>query len=103
LDKATSWSARLPARDSSMSLLEGGGGGRRLALAGRRLGTRCVLVHELVGRGYAAGARGPMPALSDGVTPRALYLTGSSRLWMARKRLLLLRNGGQVGRRGRHS
>ena len=49
-DKATSWVARLPARDSSLSLLEGGGGGRRLALAGRRLGTRCIPVHELVGR-----------------------------------------------------
>ena len=29
----------------------GGGGGRRLALAGRRPVTRCVPVHELVGRG----------------------------------------------------
>ena len=52
LDKATSWLAkRLPARDSPLSLLEGGGGGRRLALAGRRLLTRRVPVHELAGRG----------------------------------------------------
>ena len=37
LDKATSWLAtRLLAHDSPLSLLEGGGGGRRLALAGRR-------------------------------------------------------------------
>jgi hypothetical protein len=58
-DKATSWLAmRLPARDSSLSLLEGGGGGRRLALAGRRPRTRCVLVHELVGqRGWLLGGR----------------------------------------------
>ena len=40
-----------PARRPSLSLLERGGGGRRLALAGRRLPTRCVLVHELAGRG----------------------------------------------------
>ena len=50
-DKATSALARLPALDSPLSLLEGGGGGRRLALAGRRLATRCVSVHELAGRG----------------------------------------------------
>ena len=43
--------ARPPARRPSLSLLERGGGGRRLALAGRRLLTRCVLVHELAGRG----------------------------------------------------
>ena len=50
-DKATSWLARMPARESSLLLLEEGGGGRRLALAGRRPGTRSVLVNELVGRG----------------------------------------------------
>ena len=50
-DKATSWLARMPARESSLSLLEGGGGGRRLALAGRRPRTRCVLVNKLVGWG----------------------------------------------------
>ena len=48
LDKAASWLARLPARESPLSMLEGGGGGCRLALAGRRLVTRCVPVHELV-------------------------------------------------------
>ena len=50
-DKATSWLARMPARESSLSLLEGGGGGRRLALAGRRPRTRCVLVNKLAGWG----------------------------------------------------
>jgi hypothetical protein len=50
-DKATSWLARMPVSDSPLSLLEGCGGGRRLALAGRRLLTRCVPVHELAGRG----------------------------------------------------
>jgi hypothetical protein len=49
-DKATSWLARVPASDSPQSLMEGGGGGRRLALAGRRLLTRRVPVHELAGR-----------------------------------------------------
>ena len=41
--------------------------------------------------------------MSDGVTLRALYLTETGRLWMVRKRLLLLRSGGQVGRRDRRS
>ena len=45
-DKAMSALARLLARKSSLSLLVGGGGGRRLALAGRRLATRCVMVDE---------------------------------------------------------
>jgi hypothetical protein len=51
VDKATSGLARSPARDLSLSLLVGGGGGRRLALAGRRPATRCVLVLELAGWG----------------------------------------------------
>ena len=51
IDKVASSLARLPASDSSLSMLKGGGGGRRLALAGRWPVTRCVLVHELVGRG----------------------------------------------------
>ena len=50
-DKVTSLLATLSTSDSPLSLLEGGGGGRRLALAGRRLKTHCVLVHELVGLG----------------------------------------------------
>jgi hypothetical protein len=51
-DKATSALARLPVREPSLPLLVGGGGGRRLALAGRRLPTRCVvLVDEQGGRG----------------------------------------------------
>jgi hypothetical protein len=50
LDKATSWLAMLAASDSSRSLLEAGGGGRRLALVGRRA-TASSPVHELVGRG----------------------------------------------------
>ena len=49
VDKATSMLARLLASESPLSMLEGGGGGRRLALAGRRLETPCVLVNELVG------------------------------------------------------
>jgi hypothetical protein len=50
-DKATSWLARMPARESTASSMEGGGGGRRPALTGRRPRTRCVLVTELVGWG----------------------------------------------------
>jgi hypothetical protein len=50
-DKATSALARLPVREPSLPLLARGGGGRRLALAGRRLATRCVLVDEQGGRG----------------------------------------------------
>jgi hypothetical protein len=49
VDKATSWLASPPARDLSLSLLVGGCEGHRLALAGRRLATRCVLVLELAG------------------------------------------------------
>ena len=51
VDKATSGLARPPARDLSLSLLVGGGEGHRLALAGRRPATRCVLVLELAGWG----------------------------------------------------
>ena len=50
-DKATSALARLPVRETSLPLLVGGGGGRRLALVGRRLATRCVPVDEQGGRG----------------------------------------------------
>ena len=50
-DKAMSALARLPARESSLSLLAGGDGGRRLTLAGRRLATRCVMVDEQGGQG----------------------------------------------------
>ena len=50
-DKAMSALARLLARKSSLPLLARGGGGRRLALTGRRLATRCVLVDEQGGRG----------------------------------------------------
>jgi hypothetical protein len=46
MDKATNLLLRLPARRSILSLLEGGGVGRRLALAGQRLATHCVLVNE---------------------------------------------------------
>ena len=64
IDKATSWLARLRARDSSPSLLEGDGEGRRLALAGRWLATRCDPVHELVGRGgRLLGGRGQLRQL----------------------------------------
>jgi hypothetical protein len=50
-DKATSALARLLVCKTSLPLLVGGGGDRWLALAGRRLATRCVLVDELGGRG----------------------------------------------------
>ena len=101
-DKAMSALARLLARKLSLSLLARGGGGRRLALAGRRLVTRCVLVDEHGGRG---GLHAWWPALASSVeeilcTP---HLTGSGRLLMARKRLLLPLCGGHVVRRGWHS
>jgi hypothetical protein len=75
--QATNVLAKMPARKVPMPLLEGGGGGRRLALAGRRLGTRCVPVHELVGRrdrllGADAGLvswSSPSGAPPDGVRP----------------------------------
>jgi hypothetical protein len=51
VDKATSSLASPPARDLSLSLLVGFGGGRRLALAGRRPAIRCVLVLERAGWG----------------------------------------------------
>jgi hypothetical protein len=51
VDKATSWLTSPPARELSLSLLVGGSGGRRLALAGRRQATRCVMVLELAGWG----------------------------------------------------
>ena len=79
------------------------GGGRRgpLAGAGRptdgnplRPGARACWLGGLE-------AWGMRPTSSVGVSFRALHLTGSGRLWMARFRLLLLRSGGQVGRRGR--
>jgi hypothetical protein len=96
-------------------------------LAGKAAGTRRIIVFAGGGwRGPSAGAGrstannplrpsaracrsggpaawGSMPALSNGVILRALHLTGSSRLWMALKRLLLLRSGGQVSRRGRRN
>ena len=57
-DKAMSALARLQARKTSSSLLAGGGEGRRLALAGRRLATRCVLVDAHGGRrGCMLGGR----------------------------------------------
>ena len=88
--------AKMPARNVPMPLLEGGGGGRRLALAGRRLGTRCVLVHELVGRrdrllGADAGLvswgspSGAPPALwGTSRSPRQTQLTESVECWTRR-------------------
>jgi hypothetical protein len=46
LASASSFPARLPVSTSLLSLLEEGGGGRRLAPAGWRLATRCILLHE---------------------------------------------------------
>jgi hypothetical protein len=95
--------------------------------AGKAAGTRLVLVYVGGGRrGPSASADRPttgnplrlgaracrlggpaawglMPASSARVSIRALHLTGTGRLWLARFRLLLLRIGGQVGRRGRRS
>jgi hypothetical protein len=171
-DQEAGLTARLSASRPPLSLLEGGGVSRRLALASQRLRTRRVLVENMRGewqrgamladasmppkatetnknkeadlparpptrrilvtvgkgrRGPSAGAGrrsaatnplrlgaragrsgelaawGPALALSNGVTPRVLHLTGSGRLWMERKRLLFLRCGGQLGRRGRRS
>ena len=78
-------------------------GGRRGPLAGvgrptagnpLRPGARACRLGELA-------AWGVRPTSSVGVSFRALHLTGTGRLWMARFRLLLLRSGGHVGRRGR--
>jgi hypothetical protein len=62
-DKATSALARLTVRETALPLLVGGGGGLRLALAGRRLATRCVLVDEQ--RSRAAGGAACLVAGSD--------------------------------------
>ena len=82
-----------------------GGGGRRGPSAGACRPAERNLLRPGARAGWAGvpTAWGPMPASPDGATLRALHLTGSGRLWMARKRLLLLRSGGQVGRRGRRS
>jgi hypothetical protein len=76
----------------------------------RRAHEQCLLAKRnplrpgaRAGRAGVPTAWGPMPASPYGATFRALHLTRSGRLWMARKRLLLLRSGGQVGRRGRRS
>ena len=85
------------------SVVAGGGRWGPWAGAGRsatrnplRPGARAV-------RSGGSAVWGPLPALPNGVTLRVLHLTGSGRLWLARKRLLLLRCEGQVGRRGRRS
>jgi hypothetical protein len=78
------------------------GGGWRGPSAGAGRPTTSNLVLELAGLGGPA-AWGLMPASSAGVSIRALHVTGTGRLWMARFRLLLLRSGGQVGRHGRRS
>ena len=82
-----------------------GGGGRRGPSAGacRPAERNLLRPGARAGRAGVPTAWGPMPASPDGATLRALHLTGSGRLWMARKRLLLLHSGGQVGRRGRRS
>jgi hypothetical protein len=46
MDKVAIALARTPARSSHVFMMEGGGVGRRLALAGRQLLTRCVLVDK---------------------------------------------------------
>jgi hypothetical protein len=78
-DNATSALARLPVREPSLPLLAGGSAGRRLALAGRRLPTRC--------RG-GLQTWWPALALPDEGILRTPHLTGSGRLLMARRRLV---------------
>ena len=73
------------------------------ASAGRPAARNPQRPGERAGRSGRLAAWGPTPALSAGVAFRALHLTGSGRLWVPRSRLLLLRSGGQVGRRGRRS
>jgi hypothetical protein len=92
-DKATSALARQPIRESSLPLLAGGGGGRRLALAGRRLATRCRAIGAVACLVAGAG----LVRWKNLSTP---HLTGSGRLLMAWKRLLLPLCGGHVVRRG---
>jgi hypothetical protein len=79
------------------------GGGRRgpLAGAGRPTAGNPLRPGARACRLGGPDAWGLRPTSSVGVSLRALHLTGTGRLWMARFRLLLLRSGGQVGRRGR--
>ena len=79
------------------------GGGRRgpLAGAGRPTAGNPLRPGARACRLGGLEAWGMRPTSSDGVSFRALHLTGTGRLWMARFRLLLLRSGEQVGRRGR--
>ena len=72
-----------------MSLMVGGGGGRQLTLAGRRLATRCVEVDEQGGWG-AACMVADVGLVDEGIlsTP---HMPGSGRQLMARKRLLMRR------------
>jgi hypothetical protein len=85
------------------SVVAGGGRRRPSAGAGRSTARNPLRPGARAGRSGGSTAWGPLPALPNGVTLRVLHLTGSGRLWLARKRLLLLRCGGQVGRRGRRS
>jgi hypothetical protein len=71
--------------------------------AGRPAARNSLRPDARAGRYGGSAAWGPLLALPNGVTLRVLHLTGSDRLWMARKRVLLLLRGGQVGRRGRRS
>ena len=81
------------------------GGGRRGPSAGadRPAAGNPLRPGARAGRSGGPAAWGPALALPNEVTLRVLHLTGTGRLWMARKRLLFLRCGGQVGRRGRRS
>ena len=81
------------------------GGGRRGPSAGadRPAAGNPLRPGARAGRSGGPAAWGPALALPNEVTLRVLHLTWSGQLWMARKRLLFLRCGGQVGRRGRRS
>ena len=94
----------------------GKGAGTRLALVsvgGGRQGPSAGACRPTTDNPLRPGARafrlggpdawGLLLVFSAGVSFRALHLTGTGRLWVPRFRLLLLRSGGQVGRRGRRS
>jgi hypothetical protein len=85
------------------SVVDGGGRRGPSAGAGRPAAANPPRPGARAGQLVGLAAWGPAPALSNGVAPRVLHLTGSGRLRMARKRLLFLRCGGQLGRRGRRS
>ena len=97
---------KLAGTDAGTRVVSVVAGGRRRgppAGAGRPAATNPLRPGEQAGRLGRLAAWGPTPALSAGVAFWVLHLTGSGRLRVPRSRLLLLRSGEQVGRRGRRS